>query len=91
MRVSTMSGQADVKQVERSMIEWLRTELDDPEIIGIDNFLDVGGHSLVFSRLNKFLADSFEVVLDQKMTYSDSLSVAVAAARPFGSDSRAGR
>jgi hypothetical protein len=84
MRVSTTSGRADVEQVEQSAIEWLRTELDDPEISGADNFLDIGGHSLVFSRLNKFLADSFGVVLDQKTTYSDPLSAAVAAVRPFG-------
>jgi hypothetical protein len=79
MRVST-SGQADVERVEQSVIEWLRTELDDPEINGADNFLDVGGHSLVFARLNKFLADAGGVVLDQKTTYADSISAAVRAA-----------
>jgi hypothetical protein len=84
MRVSTTSGQADLEQVEQSAIEWLRTELDDREISGSDNFLDIGGHSLVFSRLNKFLAEEFGVVLDQQMTYSDPFSAAVAAARPFG-------
>jgi hypothetical protein len=88
MRVSTTSDQPGVKQVEQSAVEWLRTELDDPEINGSDNFLDVGGHSLIFANLNKFLADTFEVVLDQRMTYSDSLTVAVAAAKPFGNDSQ---
>ncbi len=91
MRVSTTSSQADVEQVEQSVVQWLRAELDDSEISRSDNFLDVGGHSLVFSRLNKFLADSFGVVLDQKLTYSDSFSVAVAAAKPFGNDSQAAR
>lgn len=70
--------------VEQSVIEWLRTELDDPEITSSDNFLDVGGHSLVFSRLNKFVGDSFGFVLDQQTTYSDQLSKAVAATRPIG-------
>jgi len=51
MRVST------IEQVEQSAVEWLRAELDDPEISGTDNFLDVGGHSLIFSRLNKFLTE----------------------------------
>lgn len=90
MRVST-SDQAGVEQIEQSVVQWLRSELDDPEISGSDNFLDVGGHSLVFSRLNKFLTESFEVALDQKTTYSDSLRVAVAAAEPFGSDCQAAR
>lgn len=75
MRVTT----ADV---ERSVVEWLRAQLDDPEITGADNFLDIGGHSLVFARLNKFLGESFGVVLDQRTTYSGELAAAVAAARP---------
>ncbi|HVQ96742.1 MAG TPA: hypothetical protein VMU51_37345, partial [Mycobacteriales bacterium] len=49
-----------------------------------ENFLDVGGHSLTFSKLNKFLGESFGVVLDQKSAYGDQLSVAVAAMQPIG-------
>jgi acyl carrier protein len=64
--------------VELSAVEWLRTELEDPEITGADNFLDIGGHSLTFSKLNKFLDDSFGVVLDMKTTYDESLGHAVA-------------
>jgi acyl carrier protein len=82
MQVSTTNGHTNVAPVAQSVVEWLRTELDDPEITGADNFLDVGGHSLIFSRLNKFLGDSFGVVLDQKTTYSDQLNAAVAAMRP---------
>lgn len=81
MRVS--SGR---KEVEQSVVEWLRTELADPDITGSENFLDIGGHSLIFSRLNTFLGDSFGVVLDQKTTYSDELSSAVAAMRPVGAE-----
>jgi hypothetical protein len=44
----------------------------------------VRGHSLVFARLNRFVADSFGVALDQRVTYSDQLSAAVAAAEPIG-------
>jgi hypothetical protein len=73
--------QATTAGVQQSVVEWLRSELDDLEINESDNFLDVGGHSLIFSRLNKFLGDSFGLVLDQKTTYSDPLSVAVAACR----------
>lgn len=83
MRVSTTGDRATVEHIEQSVVEWLRAELDDPEVVGADNFLDVGGHSLVFARLNKFLADSFGVALDQKVAYSDPLSVAVAAAEPI--------
>lgn len=82
MQISTASGRTDVEQVERSVVEWLRAELDDPEITAAENFLDVGGHSLIFARLNKYLGESFGTVLDQQTTYADPLSVAVAAMRP---------
>jgi Phosphopantetheine attachment site len=68
--------------VERAVIEWLRAELDDPQIAGSDNFLDVGGHSLTFSRLNTFLAGSFGIALDMKTAYEHSISRAVADMRP---------
>ncbi|GHE70155.1 hypothetical protein GCM10018785_43310 [Streptomyces longispororuber] len=68
--------------VEQSALKWLRDELDDPEITGADNFLDIGGHSLTFSKLNIFLGDSFGIVLDMKTTYDGSLAAALAAAQP---------
>jgi len=89
MRVATTNGQAAAEHIERAVVEWLRVELDDLEIGASDNFLDVGGHSLIFSKLNKFLADSFGVTLDQKATYSDLLSVAVAAVGPIDNANRA--
>jgi hypothetical protein len=72
-------GEATGKEVEQAVIEWLRTELDDPEITGSDNFLDIGGHSLTFLRLNKFLGAGYGVALDQRTTYHEELGVAVAA------------
>lgn len=71
--------------VERSLIEWLRGELGDPEITGSDNFLDVGGHSLTFSKLNQFLGDSFGAVLDMRTTYEEPLKVAVTKIQPVAS------
>jgi hypothetical protein len=68
--------------VERSVLTWLRAELDDPQIVGSDNFLDIGGHSLTFSRLNIFLAESFGVTLDMKTAYEHTISHAVAGMRP---------
>jgi hypothetical protein len=68
--------------LERAALAWLRAELEDPDITGAENFLEVGGHSLTFSKLNKHLADTFGVVLDMKTTYDLPLAEAVAAARP---------
>ncbi|MFD5483784.1 acyl carrier protein [Streptomyces hawaiiensis] len=86
MQVSTASDEAAGKNsrpdIERSVVEWLRVELDDPHIVGSDNFLDIGGHSLTFAKLNKHLGDTFGVALDIRITYSEQLSTAVAQARP---------
>lgn len=73
---------AQLANIEKSVIEWLRTELDDPDIVGSDNFLDVGGHSLTFSKLNIFLEDSFGIGLDMQITYDYSISRAVAEMQP---------
>jgi hypothetical protein len=74
-----VAGEVTRTDVEQAVVEWLRTELEDPEIISSDNFLDIGGHSLTFQRLNKFLRTAYGAALDQRTTYNDELSVAVAA------------
>jgi hypothetical protein len=72
------TGAASPVDIERALVEWLRVELDDQEIVGSDNFLDIGGHSLTFSKLNQYLSGSFGTALDMKTTYAEPLSVAVA-------------
>ncbi|MFC6085300.1 acyl carrier protein [Sphaerisporangium aureirubrum] len=76
------AGEATREDVEKAVVEWLRSELGDPEITGSDNFLDVGGHSLTFLRLNGYLGATYGVSLDQRTTYDDELAAAVAAMRP---------
>ena len=78
---SDASGSTGDANLEHAAVEWLRTELEDPEITGYDNFLDIGGHSLAFSRLNKFLGETFGVVLDMKVAYEEPLSSAAAKAQ----------
>jgi acyl carrier protein len=79
MRGTTANDRPDL---EKSVVEWLRTELADPEVTAADNFLDIGGHSFMFANLNAFLSKSFGLVLDQKVTYSEELGTAVAAMQP---------
>ncbi|OON71547.1 phosphopantetheine-binding protein [Streptomyces tsukubensis] len=76
---------ADPSEVERSLVEWLRDELEDPDITGGDNFLDIGGHSLTFAKLNQHLSDSFGAALDMKTTYEEPLDVAVTRIKPVES------
>ena len=72
---------SDAAKIERSVVEWLRAELDDPEITASDNFLDVGAHSLTFAKLNRLLSDSFGVALEARETYEAPLHEAVANRR----------
>lgn len=82
-----MAGETDQysPDVEAAVVKWLREELDDPEVSGGDNFLDIGAHSLTFSKLNTYLADSFGIALDARSTYEGSLGDAVSARRPLDS------
>lgn len=68
---------ANPADVAHALVDWLRDELNDPKITGSDNFLDVGGYSLMFSKLNRFLGESYGVVLDIETTYAEPLNVAV--------------
>lgn len=71
------AGAASPAEVEHALVDWLREQLNDTAITGADNFLDIGGYSLMFSKLNRFLGKSYGVVLDTKTTYAEPLSVAV--------------
>lgn len=64
------------------VVNWLRKELKDPDIEVSDNFLDIGGHSLTFTKLNRFLNESHGVDLDIVEIYDKSLAEAAAGARP---------
>lgn len=80
---STPVAAGDRTAVETTVVvDWLRTELDDPDVTAADNFLDVGGHSLTFAKLNRFLRETHGILLDQKVTYAEEIGTAVAAARP---------
>jgi hypothetical protein len=72
------AGTVNPAEVEQALLDWLRGELHDANITGSDNFLDIGGYSLMFSKLNRFLSASYGVVLDIKTTYAEPLDVAVA-------------
>lgn len=71
------AGAASPAEVEHAVVDWLRGELNDTNIMGSDNFLDIGGYSLMFSKLNRFLGESYGVVLDIKTAYEEPLNVAV--------------
>lgn len=77
-----MSADSTAADLESQVIAWLRQELDDDSITGEDNFLDVGGHSMLAAELNGWLGDQRGVQLDIRRLFEDSLAKAVAEAQP---------
>ena len=67
-------------EMESAVIIWLRDSLEDPEITGSDNFLDVGGHSLTFAELNEFARERFGLSLDIQIMYEKTISDACGVA-----------
>lgn len=69
MEIPAEGGQASAAnpaEVEEALVNWLRGELNDRKISASDNFLDIGGYSLLFSKLNRFLNATYGVALDRK-------------------------
>lgn len=75
-----MQSSASAAEIEEAVVIWLRKELEDPDITAADNFLDLGGHSLIFANLNASLVESYGVALDLTVTYNNTLAEAVAGA-----------
>lgn len=75
-----MQSSASAAEIAEAVVDWLRGELDDPDITAEDNFLDLGGHSLTFAKLNVFLVDTYGIALDLTVTYNNTLADATAAA-----------
>jgi hypothetical protein len=61
-------------------VAWLRTTLDDAEITGDDNFLDVGGHSMIAINFNAWLTEEFGVTTDLAQLFQKTIREAVASA-----------
>lgn len=79
----TVHSQRDTRsatEIESTAIAWLRESLEDPEITGCDNFLDVGGHSLTFTKLNAYLREHVGLSLDIQAMYEKTISEACADA-----------
>jgi phosphopantetheine binding protein len=64
------------------VLGWLRDRLEDPAIGPEDNFLEVGGHSLMAIQLNTWLATDHGRVVDPAALFEGSLRDAVGAAGP---------
>jgi aryl carrier-like protein len=62
------------------VVSWLREALDDDTIAADDNFLAVGGHSLMAMSLNAWLVQRGGVAIDLPDLFQKSIRDAVAGA-----------
>ncbi|MGA8114941.1 MAG: phosphopantetheine-binding protein [Actinocatenispora sp.] len=68
--------------LEARTLAWLREALEDPSISTDDNFLEIGGHSLMAMDLNAWLKETSGVEVDMRQLFEDSLGKAIAGAAP---------
>lgn len=66
--------------IEASTIAWLGRALDDDTISADDNFLELGGHSLMAMDLNLWLNETYGLELDVRMLFEDALGKVIISA-----------
>ncbi|MFD3514755.1 phosphopantetheine-binding protein [Streptomyces sp. NPDC058657] len=79
MSTSTHSaGPADAREVERCTVEWAAAVLEDPDVTPEDNFLDLGGHSILALRLCRYAKERFGAEYDLMLLFETDLAAAAA-------------
>jgi aryl carrier-like protein len=63
--------------VRHEVLDWLRAKLEDDDIAGDDNFLAVGGHSMLAIELNAWLTERHRADIDLAVLFRESLNEAV--------------
>ncbi|MER5507593.1 phosphopantetheine-binding protein [Streptomyces sp. NPDC002766] len=77
----------DAATVRRRTLEWVAEILEEPEVTEDDNFLDLGGHSMLALVLGERAKDAFGADYDLKTLFEGTLASAAAelASRVTGS------
>nr|CCF23456.1 thiolation domain [Streptomyces sp.] len=64
------------EEVQRLTLEWVAELLEDPEVRPEDNFLDLGGHSMLALQLSQRAKDKFGAEYDIKVLFESSIAEA---------------
>ncbi|GGK76248.1 acyl carrier protein [Streptomyces flaveus] len=67
-----------VTEIQRLTIEWVAEILDEPDVSPDDNFLDLGGHSVLALRLGKYAKERFGADYDLMVLFEKDLAAAAA-------------
>lgn len=82
----TGPGPGPQAYVESATLDWLREKLEDPGVGPKDNFLEVGGHSLLAMELNTWLEAGYGRTVDVPTLFNESIRDAVVSASPRGGE-----
>ncbi|WP_019855914.1 acyl carrier protein [Actinopolyspora mortivallis] len=64
------------EEITRLTVEWAAEILEEPEVTARDNFLDLGGHSILALRLCRYAAERFGVEYDIMTLFENDLATA---------------
>ncbi|MFE2276705.1 phosphopantetheine-binding protein [Streptomyces sp. NPDC059454] len=67
---------ASKEEVQRMTVEWAVALLDDPDVTPEDNFIDLGGHSVLALRMNRLAKERWGVEYDLMVLLESDLAAA---------------
>ncbi|MEV8309815.1 phosphopantetheine-binding protein [Streptomyces flavidovirens] len=76
--MSAESEEDTVAEVERLTLSWVEEILDEPDVTLADNFLDLGGHSVLAVRLSKQARQHLGAEYDLMVLFEKDLGSAAA-------------
>lgn len=79
------------ESLEESLVDWCRRLMKDPDIRADDNFLDIGGHSLMAAQLVSLALIHHGAQLDIRQLFTKSLAEAAASASKAAEDVKSNR
>ncbi|WP_405783763.1 phosphopantetheine-binding protein [Streptomyces sp. NBC_00859] len=75
MSHTTSRDACEPEVVERMVVEWAAEILEEPASAQ-DNFLDLGGHSMLAAELNQRVKDTFGAELDLQLLFEETIGKA---------------
>ncbi|MET9428569.1 MULTISPECIES: phosphopantetheine-binding protein [unclassified Streptomyces] len=72
----TLSPSARTAEVQKATLGWVSELLEDPAVGAEDNFLDLGGHSMLALQLNQQAKERFGAEYDIQTLFEGTLAEA---------------
>jgi len=69
----TLNTLKDATEAESLVLTWFAEELEEPQIQAEDNFLDLGGHSMLAVALDKRARDRFDAGFDMSLLFQGTV------------------